>query len=287
MAEGLALEPDSLLLWYVFPGRPYEVGAFHAPDGRLLGHYTNLVRPPDIRSDRWIVEDLCLDLWQPSGEEAVRVLDRDEMEEAVASGALEPADGERAEALADELARRAAAGEWPPPPVRRWTAERVEELRLRRDEPGLYYANLVANRIIALGIYFLGAAALTTLAFAALGGGIGPPGPRRTAWLSCLGLEAAFVAGGALTGRLPATRRLRMREVMTENTLFLGAAVTGAAVLLVQESGLWRTLLAAVYGTLGLFLGVFAASRLWFDRRPPALALAGLALCLLALLLLL
>lgn len=287
IAEGITVEPGTTLLWHLFPGRPYEVGAFHAPDGRLLGHYTNLVRPPEIREGRWILEDLCLDLWQPAGEEGVRVLDRDDLEAAVREGGLDPADAERAEALAEEIAGRAARGEWPPPAVRRWPLERVEELRLRRDEPGLYYANLVSNRVIAFGIYFLGAAALTTLAFAALGEGLRLPGPSRTGWIAFLGVEAVSLAAAALSGRLPATRRLRMKEVMSESTLFLGAAATGAAVLLIQESELWRTLLAAVYGTLGFFLGVFAVSRIAFDRRTPALALAGLLLCVLALVLLL
>ena len=286
VAPDLTLEPGATLLWYLFPGRPYEVAAFHGPDDELLGHYTNLIRPPELGDGRWTVDDLYLDLWQPAEGEP-RLLDRDELEDAVASGAIEAAEAERVRSVGEELARRAREGRWPPAAVRRWPLERVEELRLRRDEPGLYHANLVTNRVIAFGIYFLGAAALTTLGFAVFTDGIGASRGTRTAWLACLGVEAAGLAGGALTGRLPAARRLRLREVMTEGTLFLGAAVTGAAVLLVQDSSLWRSLLSAVYGTLGFFLAVFAVCRVAYDRRLPGLALAGLALCVAALVVLL
>lgn len=286
MAPDLTLEPGAALLWHLFPGRPYEVAAFHGPDRELLGYYTNLIRPPELGPERWVVEDLYLDLWQPSGGEA-RLLDRDELEDAVAAGAIEAREAERVRRLGEELHRRARAGRWPPDAVRRWPLERVEELRLRRDEPGLYHANLVTNRVIAFGIYFLGAAALTTLGFAALTEGLAASSGTRTAWLVCLGVEAVGLAGAALTGRLPAARRLRRREVMTEGTLFMGAAATGAAVLLVQDSSLWRSLLSAVYGALGFFLGVFAVSRIAYDRRLPGLALAGLALCVAALVLLL
>lgn len=286
VAEGLTLEPGATLLWYVFPGRPYEVAAFHAPGGALLGHYTNLIRPPEVGDQRWVVEDLYLDLWQPVDGEPV-TLDRDELREAVEEGRLESDEARRVEALGAELRERARRGDWPPSEVARWPLERVEELRLRRDEPGLYHANLVTNRVIAFGIYFLGAAALTTLGFVVFTDGLRSSDAVRTAWLACLGVEAVGLAAASLAGRLPAARRLRMREVMTEGTLFMGAAVTGAAVLLVQDSSLWRSLLSAVYGTLGFFLGVFGVSRVIHDRELPGLALAGLALCAAALVLLL
>lgn len=291
VAEDVALEPGATLLWYVFPGRRWEVAAFHDAEDRLLGHYTNLIRPPAFHGGeggpRWIVEDLFLDLWQPAGGDAVRTLDHEELEEAVAAGAIGRAEADRVGRLAGELAERARAGDWPPDGVERWPLERVDELRLRRDEPGLYWANLVTNRVIAFGIYFLGAAALTTLGFAAFTDGLRASVATRNAWLACLGVTATALAGLSLAGRLPAARRLRRGEVLTEGTLFMGAAVTGAAVLLVQDSSLWRTLLSAIYGTLGFFLGVFGVSRLLHERRVPGLALAGLAVCVAALVVLL
>jgi len=262
------------------------VAAFHDREGRLLGHYTNLVRPPEIGDGRWRITDLFLDIWQPAGG-GLRLLDEDELTEARERGWIEASEAARVRRLARLLMERARRGRWPPEPVRRWGLEEVEELRFRRDEPGRYAANLVTNRIIAFGIYFLGAASVTSLAFAGWTDGLVREGAARTAWLATLAVEAAGLLGVALAGRLPATRRVRPEEALTENTLFLGAALSAVAVLLVHEAGLWTTLLAAIYGTLGLFLAIFAGSRALLDREPPWLALAGLAVCVLALLVLL
>lgn len=279
------VEGGSLLLWYTFPGRPYEVAAVHGPDGNLLGHYTNLVRPPEPEGDRWHITDRFLDLWQPA-EGPPRVLDRDELRRARKEGWIGEEEAQEALETCRELLRRARAGDWPPPEVGSWPLEAVPSLRLRRDEPGLYHANLVAGRIIAFGIYFLGAASLTSAGFAAWSDALQPGGGARSWWLGALALEAAVLLPVALAGRLPATDRVRPREAMTEDTLFLGAAVAGAAVLLVNNSSLWRTLLFSVYGALSLFLGIFAACRAAYDRRLPGIALAGLAVCLAAFLLL-
>ena len=96
-------------------------------------------------------------------------------------------------------------------------------------------------------------------------------------------LEAAGLLAVAMTGRLPATRWVRPREAMTESTLFFGAVATSVAVLLVQSSDLWQVLVGSIYAALAFFLAVFAVCRLAFDRRTPALALVGLAVCAAAL----
>lgn len=282
----VTLAGGASLLWFTFPNRTYEVAAFHDTDDRWLGHYTNLIRPPALGDARWEITDRFLDVWQPAGGEP-RLLDRPELDEALAAGWIDGEEAARVTATAETILRRARKGRWPPDPVERWTLGRVPELRLRRDAPGVYYANLVSNRIIAFGIYFLGAAALTTLGFAAATSDVVFRGPVRTAWLSTLLVEGTALLGVALAGRLPATRRVRPREALTERTLFWGTAVTAGAVLLVQEGALWRTLLSAVYGTLALFLAVFAVARSCMDRRVPVLALAGLVVCALALALLL
>jgi hypothetical protein len=201
-----------------------------------------------------------VDLWTPA-EGDTRLLDMDEIE-------------------------KARAGRWPPAQVRAWPLDAVPALRLRRDEPGTYYANLVSSRIIAYGIYCLGAVALTSVAFAAFSDAFVGGRPARTAWLVSLAAEALALLPVALSGKLPAARRVRMGEVLTEHTLFLAAAVCAAAILLVHDSSLWRSLLSAVYGALGLFLGVFATCRAAFDRAWPGLALAGLGVCVIALIVL-
>jgi len=280
------LPAGSSLLWFTFPGRWYEVAALYGPGGELRGHYTNLVRPPELGDGRWRITDLFLDLWSPAGAET-RVLDRGEFEEARREGWIGDDEAERAEAACEEILERSRAGGWPPPPVGRWPLEAVPALRLRRDEPGTYYANLVSSRIIAYGIYCLGLVAVTAAGFAALTDVFSGGEAARTAWLVTMGAEAAVLLPFALAGKLPAARRVRAREVLNENTLLLAAAVSAAAVLAVHDSSLWRSLLSSVYATLALFLGIFGACRAWFDRTVPRLALAGLAVCLVALVFLL
>lgn len=282
LAEGVVLEPGARLLWFTFPGRGYEVAAVHDRQRRLHGHYTNLILPPELDGDRWRITDLFLDVWQPV-EGPPRVLDRDEFEAARDAGWISEDAARRAEATCREIEERARRGDWPPQPVREWPIGSVPSLRLRRDEPGTYYANKVAGRVIAFGIYFLGAASLTSLGFAAFTDALVAAGPARSAWTALLVAEAAGLLGVTLAGRLPATRRVRPEEAMTEGTLFMGAVVTSLAVLLVQNSELWNVLVGSVYAAIAFFLAVFAVCRLAFERRTPGLALAGLAVCVAAL----
>lgn len=279
VADGVVLPPGARLLWFVFPGRPWEVAALHEPSGRLLGHYTNLIRPPELGPDEWRITDLFLDLWQPA-DGPPRLADREELAEARKLGWIPAGEAGRVEELGRRLLARARAGSWPPEPVERWTLEDVPALRLRRDDPGAYFANLAVGRIVGFGIYFLGAASVTSLAFAVLTDALQAPGGAQRAWVGALGLEAAVLLPVALAGRLPATRRVRPRQALSESTLFLGAAAATAAVLVAHDSALWRTMLTAVYLALGGFLGIFAVCRTWFERRAPSLALAGLAVCL-------
>lgn len=285
-AEALRVGPVSLpggssLVWFTYPGRPYEIAALYGPGGELLGHYTNLVRPPRLENGRWRIVDLFLDLWTPAQGDT-RLLDEEDLERARAEGAIGPEEAERTREEARTLLGRARSGAWPPPEVTRWPLDSVASLRLLRDEPGTYYANLVSTRIIAWGIYCLGAVAVTSVGFAALTDAFTAPGPGRTAWLATLAAEAVGLLPVALSGKLPAARRVRMREILTEHTLFLAAAVSAVAVLVLHDSSLWRSLLASVYAALGLFLGIFAICRAVFDRTWPALALTGLLVCAVA-----
>ena len=285
--EGAAvLEPGSSVLWYTFPGRRYEVAAFHDPRGRLLGHYTNVVRPPEIQGHRWRITDLFLDVWQPAGGEP-RILDEEELRRALEEGWVGEEDARRARRVCRRVAEKARDGAWPPEEVASRPLDAVPGMRLRRDEPGTWHANRISLRVIAFGMYLLGAASLTSLAFAAATDALTADGPARRWWMAALAVETVVLAVGSAAGQLPATRRVRPREVMDERTLLLGAAVCGVAVLLAHDSALWRTLLSAVYGALSLFLGVFAVCRLRFDDRTPRLALLGLAVCAVALLVLL
>jgi uncharacterized membrane protein YeiB len=96
-------------------------------------------------------------------------------------------------------------------------------------------------------------------------------------------IELFMLFGLSLTGRLPATRRPRPEEVLTERILFLGALVMGLAVFLFHEVAAWRGALMGIYGALGIFLAIFAWARFRWESRFPVLAVAGLVVCVLAL----
>lgn len=277
---GITLPGGAALLWFSFPGRGYEVAAFYDRVGRLLGWYANLVHPPRFEAEAWRIRDLVLDVWLAPGG-TPRVLDREEFREARERGWLDQEEAERAEREARAIVGRAAAGEWPPPPVRAWTLEAVPYLRLRRDAPGTYRAALLSGRVIGYGLYMLGAVSVTVLVFGAVPALTGHA-PAQATWVGTFAAEAALLLPLALRGSLPATRWPRPVP-SDERTFFLGALATGLAVLFVQDAAAWREPLAGVYATLGLFCGIFAVCRAWFDRVFPAYGTAGVLVCALAL----
>lgn len=273
--------PGGSILWFLFPGRRYEVASVFDADGGILGYYTNIVHLPDITAGTWRITDLFLDVWQAPGE-LPRLLDEEELAEAVLNGAIRADEAEVARREADRVLAAAERGRWPERDVLQWTESDVHSLRYRRDEPATWHANLIVGRIIAFGIYMLGLVSLTSLVFSAATGAF--VGDRRAlAWFGfAIVAEAVILLPLALTGLLPATRRPRLEESMTEKTLFIGALVSGAAVLLNPNADLWRGALIGVYGFLGLFLAIFGVSRIVYERAVPWMALAGLAVSLVA-----
>ena len=283
---GTRLPPGSSLLWFTVPDRPWEIAAFHTPEGELAGHYTNLIEPPDLDGNTWHITDRWLDLWQPAGGEP-RILDEDELREAVEAGHVTAEEARELEERASRLLARAREGGWPPAPIRSIRLEDLPSLRFRRDDPGGYYANLVVGRIIAWGMYWMGAASLTSVGFAAFTEALSGEPTAGRIWIGTLIGEGVLLLPLALTGRLPATRRPRPKEAIGEGTLFMTAVVMGAIVLALNESTMWRELFTAVYGILGSFLGIFGYSRWRHDDRFSGLAFGGLLVTLLALFLLL
>jgi predicted RNA-binding protein associated with RNAse of E/G family len=283
----IEVEPGGAILWFVFAGRPYEVASVYDPAGEHLGYYTNFVQPPALHTDCWRLTDLYLDVWQPAGG-TPRLLDEDELDEAVRKGLLEEEAATHIRTEAEAVLRAATIGRWPPVLVRRNDLDSVPALRFRRDAPATFFANLVIGRFIAFGIYAFGAVSLISLAFAALSDALVPGGsPARIGWLAAITVSTALLLILALAGRLPATRRPRVEEAVTERILFIGTLVAGVAVLLYPDSRLWRGALVGVYGVLALFLAVFAASRARYEHRFPALAITGLLVCAAVLLILL
>jgi hypothetical protein len=281
--------PGGAILWFMFPGRSYEVGAVYDAEATLLGYYTNFVQPPRPETAVWHLTDQFLDVWQPA-EGPPRLLDEDELDEAARRGWIGAEDVARTRAEAAAVLRAARADRWPPGVVLRNPLGAVSSLRFRRDEPGAFFANLIVSRLIAFGIYTLGAISLTALAFAALTDALVPGTGLtigRIAWWVTVGIEVLALLGLALAGKLPATRRTRPEEALSERLLFIGTLVAGGAVLLYPDGRLWRAALVGLYATMGVFLGIFAVCRAIFDRRFPILALMGIGVCIVALLVLL
>ncbi len=120
----VALENGSPAVWFTFPGRWHDVGAFHRADGTFTGYYANVLTPPRIEGREWWTTDLFLDVWL-SADGARRLLDEEELEAAECAGHVSPGLAARARAEAQELMARAEAGLWPPEVVRVWTLERA------------------------------------------------------------------------------------------------------------------------------------------------------------------
>ena len=285
--EATTLRPGSLLLWFLRPGQPFEVGAFYHGRGTFQGYYINLIRPPRLQSRHWIIEDLYLDVWLPEGGEGV-LLDEDELDAAVARGELSVEEAGEVRAVGARLlarSRRRGRPRWLPRSVGRSPAESVPALRLRRDAPGTFHAARISGRIIAFGLYLMAAVSATSAGFAAFTGAFLIAGPAQDAWrLTVLG-EALVLAPLALGGWLPATR-WPQPPLTDERSLFIATLAAGLAVLALSERAEWAGALLPVYATLGLFSLVFAVCRWRFDREVPVFALAGVAMTLVALVLL-
>ena len=92
------LETSSHWTEFFFGDRWYNIFQVHAGDGRLLGWYCNVTRPPCITASEVAAEDLALDLWVAIGGETT-VLDEDEF----AALPLDPTERAVARQALDEL----------------------------------------------------------------------------------------------------------------------------------------------------------------------------------------
>jgi len=132
--DATVLDAGCLLIWYIFPGRWYEIGLFFNQRDVFLGHYINLIRPPTFEVARWVVEDLYLDIWAPV-DGSPMLLDENELDEAVTRGKLSVEEAVEVQELGHVMLTRATKRHWPKP-LRQWSPELVSQLRLQRDLAG-------------------------------------------------------------------------------------------------------------------------------------------------------
>lgn len=125
----VALEPDSPVVWFTFPGRYHDIGRFHLRDGTFTGLYANLITPVELE-DRchWSTTDLFLDLWLPAGSERLQLLDQDELDEAISQGWISAQQTRCAKVEADRIRADFTAQSWPPAVVQQWTLQRATAL---------------------------------------------------------------------------------------------------------------------------------------------------------------
>lgn len=120
------LEPGSPVVWFTFPGAWHDIGRFHRADGEFTGYYANILTPVVIGPGRWETTDLFLDVWLGRGGH-LSILDETEFREAVEAGWVDEVTAARARSAADDLARGARTGDWPPPIVDLWTLDRARK----------------------------------------------------------------------------------------------------------------------------------------------------------------
>ena len=127
----VVLEPGSPVVWFTFEGAWHDIGAFHLADGTFTGLYANMLTPvelfdPDSDGWRWRTTDLCLDVWKDG--DAVRVLDEDELDTAIASGSVDAELAARARGEAARPPRAARSHESPPAAVAERPLERARSV---------------------------------------------------------------------------------------------------------------------------------------------------------------
>jgi predicted RNA-binding protein associated with RNAse of E/G family len=123
------LVDGSRIVWFLFKGKPYDVGRFYRPDGAWTGYYVDITEPVQwTDSDADTLEsvvDLFLDVWiAPDGNH--EVLDEDEFEEAIHSGHLTDEQVAGARAALVEVLSSVAAAQFPPPQVSAWESRHYD-----------------------------------------------------------------------------------------------------------------------------------------------------------------
>ena len=111
------LQQGAPIVWFIFDGAWHDIGSFHLKDGTHTGYYTNISKPVVIGGERWIGNDLFLDLWQPIKGKSTW-LDEDEFETAVKTGLIDEATRKRILNEKTLIDLQVSQGSWPPPIVR-------------------------------------------------------------------------------------------------------------------------------------------------------------------------
>lgn len=108
-------------VWFLFKGRPFDIGRIYRSDGTWTGYYVDILEPvqwagADPNTLKPIV-DLFLDLWiAPDGQ--YEILDEDEFEDAITLGHITSDQIDHARRVLKELVEATEQGEFPPAVVK-------------------------------------------------------------------------------------------------------------------------------------------------------------------------
>ena len=123
------LEKGAAAIWFTFPHADHDIGRFHTRNGVFTGLYANILTPVEFISDReWRTSDLFLDLWIGKSAGQARILDEDELADALARGWIDAHTAASARATAERLVQEYQRGTWPPAVVYDWPLERILEM---------------------------------------------------------------------------------------------------------------------------------------------------------------
>ncbi len=121
----IILENGAPAIWFTFPDADHDIGRFHTRAGVFTGLYANILTPVEfISPTEWRTTDLFLDIWIGANGVA-RVLDADELQEAVQLGWIDEETAAGASATAERLVQQHREGTWPPAVVYDWPLERL------------------------------------------------------------------------------------------------------------------------------------------------------------------
>jgi len=115
------LERGFPITYFEFVGKWYTIVKIRNPGGEHTGYYCDIVMPPRRVGD-WIeITDLFLDLWV-SPDLRYRILDEDELEEALQRGWITRQLYAKARLELRKLIRTVEKGKFPPPQVKQLEA---------------------------------------------------------------------------------------------------------------------------------------------------------------------
>jgi predicted RNA-binding protein associated with RNAse of E/G family len=119
--DQLAIDRGGAMIWYLFPGKWYDIGSFYLPDGSHAGWYTNFCTPARVEGDNWFSTDLFLDHWT-SVDDTRLWLDEDEYADAIRDNLITPEQNREVETGRVEILEKLERT-WPPDAVNRFDLE--------------------------------------------------------------------------------------------------------------------------------------------------------------------